>query len=293
MSVKLKCLTAEKSRLEAFSPDKSKIEVQKSEYTKMLEKLAQVSKTNEEKQRQKDNRIKSLSVQLIISVLLTLTLIFIFLPIAVVSAAYGTFCLIMLIKSKNTPVVFEATPKPENLLDEIQRLEKQSEDAVRENTKSLVDVAQQIGDVQNQIKNIEIMPVSQIDADIKLIREKYNEYSVNSDELALTKECLQEAFAELQSSFGKKLNEETSVILSEITDNRYTGVLVDNEYNMLVRSSASNELRDAQYLSSGTYDQIYFALRMGIVKMLFDGLPVILDEAFIQYDDDRLKKVLE
>ena len=109
----------------------------------------------------------------------------------------------------------------------------------------------------------------------------------------MAKKCLQEAFDEIQKSFGKRLNDETSLILNEITGGKYNEVLVNNDYNMLVRIAENNELQDARYLSNGTYDQIYFALRMGIIRMLFDKAPVILDEAFIQYDDNRLKLVLD
>ena len=52
---------------------------------------------------------------------------------------------------------------------------------------------------------------------------------------------------------------------------------------------------DASYLSSGTYDQIYLALRLGIIDIIFEDkkVPIILDESFTQYDDNRLKTMLD
>ena len=41
-------------------------------------------------------------------------------------------------------------------------------------------------------------------------------------------------------------------------------------------------------------DQLYFALRFGIVDSINnEGLPLILDDCFIQYDDSRLKNIIE
>ena len=40
-------------------------------------------------------------------------------------------------------------------------------------------------------------------------------------------------------------------------------------------------------------DQLYFALRLAIAQELTPDAPLILDDAFVRFDDDRLTKALE
>lgn len=59
------------------------------------------------------------------------------------------------------------------------------------------------------------------------------------------------------------------------------------------------ELDDGRYISAdklsiGTIEQIYLSLRLSIMNELSDEkLPIILDEAFAYYDDERLKAALD
>jgi len=45
----------------------------------------------------------------------------------------------------------------------------------------------------------------------------------------------------------------------------------------------------------GTIDQMYFSLRFSLIDIMFSSseIPVILDDCFTQYDDERLKNALE
>jgi uncharacterized protein YhaN len=47
-------------------------------------------------------------------------------------------------------------------------------------------------------------------------------------------------------------------------------------------------------LSGGTADQMYLALRLATAELAFQGemLPIMLDEAFSQYDDNRTLETL-
>ena len=46
-------------------------------------------------------------------------------------------------------------------------------------------------------------------------------------------------------------------------------------------------------VSAGTADQIYFSVRMAVSQMLYDEpMPLILDDSFVLYDDERLKNTL-
>lgn len=52
-----------------------------------------------------------------------------------------------------------------------------------------------------------------------------------------------------------------------------------------------------QYLSGGTVDQIYLALRIGLCDVIcentHESLPLIFDEVFAHYDDTRTKCAID
>ena len=50
----------------------------------------------------------------------------------------------------------------------------------------------------------------------------------------------------------------------------------------------------AERLSTGTIDQLYLSLRFSIFSEISnEKMPIILDEAFAYYDEERLKNILK
>ena len=97
---------------------------------------------------------------------------------------------------------------------------------------------------------------------------------------------------ELQEGLSDKLNSRVSQILCSITGGKYTKVRVDEELQIFLLSDGKRINIDQ--VSRGTIEQIYFALRMAAVEMLFeDEYPVILDDTFVYYDEVRLKETLK
>ena len=91
---------------------------------------------------------------------------------------------------------------------------------------------------------------------------------------------------------GEGLRRRTSQILSEITGGRYTEVLMDEGLHMMVNTQERTV--PLANLSRGTMEQIYFALRMAAGEVLCgrERFPVILDDVFGMYDEERLAAVL-
>ena len=49
----------------------------------------------------------------------------------------------------------------------------------------------------------------------------------------------------------------------------------------------------ALWRSDGTVDQLYLALRLAVAEALTPGAPVVLDDALIRFDDERLRAAME
>ena len=106
-------------------------------------------------------------------------------------------------------------------------------------------------------------------------------------------QVLNEAFEELQRNFAPKLNNEVGNIINRITKGKYKEVRVSADYEINVIDEF--RLRELDYLSGGTFDQVYFALRLALCNTIFENkkVPIFLDDAFIQYDEERLENTLD
>ncbi len=91
---------------------------------------------------------------------------------------------------------------------------------------------------------------------------------------------------------GRQVNERASEILSELTGGRYNRILLDETAE--VRIHTPSRVLGLYQVSGGTMQQIYFALRMAAAELLCgeNRLPVLLDEPFALYDDERLEAAL-
>lgn len=122
--------------------------------------------------------------------------------------------------------------------------------------------------------------------------EKMKSLQVTQQAIVLADETLTNTSRSMVEGFGALLNQKASKIMGQITDGRYTKLSIDEQLNMGLfengRSISVNRV------SCGTMEQVYFALRMAVMDLLFEEtLPIILDEAFVYYDEERLKSVLK
>lgn len=98
---------------------------------------------------------------------------------------------------------------------------------------------------------------------------------------------------DIQQEFGDRLNEEASKVLGALTAGKHDRLVIDENLN--IRIHTGERLLDLYQLSSGTVQQVYFAFRMAVTTLLFPeaDMPILLDDAFIQYDEPRLAAVLQ
>ena len=109
------------------------------------------------------------------------------------------------------------------------------------------------------------------------------------DALTLAMDRISELSATIFHESGSQLRHRASEILSDLTYGRYSRLTFDEQ--MEIRVLEDSHWLYLYELSFGTMQQIYFALRMAAGEALASGknLPLVLDEPFAMYDDDRLR----
>ncbi len=84
--------------------------------------------------------------------------------------------------------------------------------------------------------------------------------------------------------------------VARITDGRYRRVEVDEkELAIRVWSPEREDWVDAHALSQGTFDQLYLAARLGLVRQVTQDRrpPLVFDDPFVTFDDERAARALE
>lgn len=181
--------------------------------------------------------------------------------------------------------------------NEVYNSEEEILNEIKLKNNDLLNIEKEIKDVEYLISSKELTCRSLflIDEEIAEVKGKIKSLEKKLKGIEIATNYMEKAFKELQKSFGPVINKKVEDIFKDVTKGAYKDLRVSEDYNLVVKDTKSNKIMDASYLSSGTYDQIYLALRLGIIDIIFEDkkVPIILDESFTQYDDNRLKTMLD
>ena len=119
--------------------------------------------------------------------------------------------------------------------------------------------------------------------------------SAEYEAIALAMSTLDSANTALQNRFSPALGRRAAEIFRELTDGRYSGVVLDRSFHLSAEPAGDFIYRDAQLLSVGASDQLYLAVRLAICELVLPSEsppPMVLDDALANYDDARCAAAL-
>ena len=146
---------------------------------------------------------------------------------------------------------------------------------------------------------LEIKMLQEKEENLSSIQEEIDDLNAEKEELHqlnnaynLAKECLDEAYKEVKSNISPKFIESLSSIIKKISNDRYNNVQFNDETGLKVEIENGKYI-PASRLSVGTVDQMYLSLRLSALDEISkENLPIILDEAFAYFDNERLRSML-
>ena len=107
---------------------------------------------------------------------------------------------------------------------------------------------------------------------------------------SIAKKMLEEAYLEIKNSVTPKFFDNLSDVVKTITNGKYVKVYVNDEIEV---EDYLGKIYSIDKLSFGTIEEIYFSLRVSIALMISEEkFPIILDESFVYFDDNRLRSIL-
>lgn len=170
-------------------------------------------------------------------------------------------------------------------INALQAKETDCDDAISRQQKAQWELEKRLDHLAHCKEQTESL--KQVLAENDRIREE-----ITAIDLAL--ETMTELSATIRDSFGLYLNKTASELISGITGGIYDSMSVDESLNVFMNTRT--RLVPVEQVSSGTMDQIYLALRLAAAKLIQpegDYMPLIFDDSFVLYDEDRLHTALK
>ncbi len=148
----------------------------------------------------------------------------------------------------------------------------------------------QLGQCQGKM---ELLPeVSMLETQIGFAQRRLAELEKTYLALDYAQKALEAAMQELQRRFAPRITRRAGQFLSRLTQGRYDRISIGEDLTVQAAQGDEVTLRTAQWRSDGTSDQMYLALRLAVWEVLAPDAPLVLDDAFVRFDDVRLSCAL-
>ena len=134
-----------------------------------------------------------------------------------------------------------------------------------------------------------------LSSSLSCMKEEYELICDEYDAINLAIDTLREADTEIQSRFSPELGRVAAGYMSAVTGGRYSDVLINRDFTAKARTKDDVVARDAEYLSAGTLDIMYLAVRLAVCELALpegETCPLIIDDALVNLDETRLEQAM-
>ena len=191
--------------------------------------------------------------------------------------------------SNNDIKAFATLEKPEKSADELQEELSNISDEIAGLNKTISDYQKIIDDNSADTDKKE-----DVEAEIEKLKDDIS-YLTNENKLLLkTSELLKQAKEKLDANYSDPMKDGFAKYINMMEGNKEGPKLLINT-DLEVSVDDNGQTHESIYLSDGYKDMVNFCSRMALVDALFKDVkpPVILDDPFVNLDDDKVPKALQ
>lgn len=131
---------------------------------------------------------------------------------------------------------------------------------------------------------------------LEALESRHSELLEQYEALEMAIATLREANDEMQQRFSPALGRRAGEIMARLTGGKYAALSFSRELDATARREGDTLAHEKAFLSEGTADQLYLALRLAICELALpegSSCPIILDDALVNFDDQRMAYALE
>ena len=195
----------------------------------------------------------------------------------------------MLQHARTVQAMAQTAPKPERP-DLLTLSESQTEQALQQTVFEQKRLLEQLGQYQGQMEALG--DKAALKQALAQVNERLGKLEDMYAALTLAQETLEQASTELQRRFAPRISARARELFARLTDNRYDRLLLASDLSMEVAATDEDTTHGVLWRSDGTADQLYLALRLAVAEELTPDAPLVLDDAFVRFDETRLASAM-
>ncbi len=133
---------------------------------------------------------------------------------------------------------------------------------------------------------------TELSTKISVLNERIAELEMRHKAYFLALRSIESASDNLRAEVSPRLGEYATELMGIMTDKRYTSFSVDDGLKVTFTADDGGE-KSVDFLSGGTRDLAYIAVRMALIDMLYsEKPPVCFDETFAHQDNVRARSMM-
>lgn len=147
-------------------------------------------------------------------------------------------------------------------------------------------------ETEKQVMNEKLDNLAKIDEELSTALEEKEELNSLNNSFNIAKECMKIAYEKIRNSLSPEFTNELCNLIYSISNGKYKNIKFSDTEGLTIEIDDGRYI-SAENLSIGTIDQMYLSLRLSSLKAISkENMPIILDEAFVYFDDERLKNII-
>ncbi len=150
---------------------------------------------------------------------------------------------------------------------------------------------QRLGQCQGQMESLG--QAEALQAQQQQLQDRLAKLEAYDRAIVRAQQTLQAAKLELQRRFAPQIAHRAQEIFGKLTRQRYQKLTMGQDFSLETGADDEVNTHGSLWRSDGTVDQLYLALRMAVAEALTPAAPLVLDDALVCFDDDRLAAALE
>jgi len=191
---------------------------------------------------------------------------------------------------KTVSSLVQTAPAPEQP-DPLTLSEAQTEQALQQLDWEQRQLHQRLGQYEGQMEALGDRGA--IEQELTQVQERLGKLENYNAALTMALETLNQATTELQRRFAPRISARARELFGKLTGGRYDRLLLSSDFSMEVAATDEDIPHGVLWRSDGTADGLYLALRLAVAEELTPEAPLVLDDAFVRFDDKRLKAAME
>lgn len=128
------------------------------------------------------------------------------------------------------------------------------------------------------------------------LEEKRAQIEEEFHAIEMARGVLREADAEIQSRYTPELGRIAAEYMSFVTGGRYESIMLNRDFSALAKTKDEAVARESEYLSTGTVDLLYLAVRLAVCELALpagETCPLIIDDALVNMDEIRCQQAMK